>query len=113
MEAIIRLTIFLSVLALMVGWEVARPKRQPRYNRWQRWPANLGIVVIDTLVTRLLVPAGVVGAALWAQQQGVGLFNMLQVPAWLAVVASFMVLESTKWVEEKTWASRDRTDRSL
>ncbi|TDP40314.1 sterol desaturase/sphingolipid hydroxylase (fatty acid hydroxylase superfamily) [Idiomarina aquatica] len=93
MEAIIRLTIFLSVLALMVGWEVARPKRQPRYNRWQRWPANLGIVVIDTLVTRLLVPAGVVGAALWAQQQGVGLFNMLQVPAWLAVVASFILLD--------------------
>lgn len=93
MEAIIRLVIFLSVLALMVGWEMAAPKRQPRYNRWQRWPANLGIVVIDTLVVRLLVPAGVVGAALWAQQQGIGLFNTVAAPAWAAVIASFIVLD--------------------
>lgn len=93
MEAIIRLTIFLSVLALMVGWEVASPKRQPRYNRWQRWPANLGIVVVDTLLTRLLVPAGVVGSALWAQQQGVGLFNVVSAPLWVAVLVSFIALD--------------------
>lgn len=93
MEAIIRLTIFLLVLALMIAWEIAQPKRQPRYSRWQRWPANLGIVAIDTLVTRLLVPAGVVGAALWAQQQGWGLFNNLSLPLWLEVVLSFIALD--------------------
>lgn len=93
MEAIIRLTVFFLVLAVMLGWELATPKRQPRHTRWQRWPANLGIVAIDTLITRLLVPTGLVGAALWAQQQQLGLFNNVGLPLWLEVVISFVVLD--------------------
>jgi len=93
METIVRLTIFVAVLALMIGWELWRPKRQSRYTRWQRWPANLGIVAIDTLIARLAVPAGVVGAAVWAQQQGVGLFNVVSWPLWLEVVLSFLLFD--------------------
>jgi sterol desaturase/sphingolipid hydroxylase (fatty acid hydroxylase superfamily) len=93
MDAIVRLSIFFGVLLLMVGWEYMRPKRQSRYTRAQRWPANLGIVVIDTLLARLLVPAGVVGVAMYAGEQGWGLFNLLVWPAWLHIVISIIVLD--------------------
>ncbi|WP_404401899.1 sterol desaturase family protein [Idiomarina seosinensis] len=93
MEAVIRLSIFLGVLLLMMGWESWAPKRQPRYSRLQRWPANLGIVVADTLVVRLLVPAGVVGAALFAGQQGWGLFHQVSWPFWLEVLLSVVLLD--------------------
>jgi len=92
-ETTIRLSIFLGVLALMIGWEYYKPKRKPRYSRKQRWPANLGIVAIDTVAVRLLVPAGLIGAAFYAEQAGWGLFNNLDVPSWVAVVVSIIGLD--------------------
>lgn len=94
-ETLIRLSVFLGMFVLMAVWELYQPKRQSRYSRWQRWPANLGIVVLDSIVARLLVPAGVVGAALWAQQQGWGLFNAFDAYAhgWIAVVGSVLLLD--------------------
>ncbi|MGM0526618.1 MAG: sterol desaturase family protein [Pseudomonadota bacterium] len=77
----------------MIGWEYYKPKRKPRYIRKQRWPANLGIVVVDTIVARIVVPAGVVGAALFAEQTGLGLFNNLGAPGWLAILVSIVGLD--------------------
>lgn len=93
MELIARLGIFVGVLGLMAAWEFYAPKRQSRYGRAQRWPANLGIVAIDTILARLLVPTGVVGVAMYAGQQGWGLFNLLNWPAWLSVIISLVALD--------------------
>lgn len=93
MESIIRLTVFFGVLCAMVAWEYRQPKRQPRYRRAQRWPANIGIVVVDTLVARLLVPAGLVGVALYSQQHSWGLWHLMDVPGWLSVAVSVVLLD--------------------
>lgn len=55
-EPVIRLAFFLGILATMALWEALSPRRPLSVGRLRRWPNNLGLVVIDTLVVRLLFP---------------------------------------------------------
>lgn len=88
-----RLGCFVGVFLLMLLWEYKQPKRQARLPMRQRWPANLGIVAINTLALRLLIPAGAIGAALWAQEQNFGLLQRLEWPLWLTAAIGFLVLD--------------------
>ncbi len=76
-EPAIRLGCFLAVLLLMALWEWRRPRRSLTLSRLRRWPANLGMVIVDSLVLRWLLPVLAVGSALEAQNQGCGLFNQV------------------------------------
>ena len=91
-EPAIRLGCFLAILLLMALWEWQRPRRSLSLARSRRWPANLGMVIVDSLVLRLL-PVLAVGAALKAQDHGWGLFNQLETPFWFACVASLLLLD--------------------
>ncbi len=92
-EGAIRLSIFLGILVLMALWELAAPRRALRQSKWRRWGGNLGIVVVNTIVVRLLFPILAVGAAIWAQQKGWGLFNLIEWPYWLEVAAGAALLD--------------------
>ena len=92
-ELTIRLSAFLGIFTLMALWEVAAPRRQRLIPRLQRWSANLGIVVLYTLLLRLLFPAAAVGMAAFASTQGWGLFNYLAWPLWLELAAAVVLLD--------------------
>src|SRR5207237_10651951 len=79
--------------AALAGWEVVAPRRPQAIGRWARWPNNLGVVIIDTILLRLLFPAAAVGAALGGEEQGWGLLNNLPLPPWMAVIAAVIVLD--------------------
>ncbi|MCU0984513.1 MAG: sterol desaturase family protein [Acetobacteraceae bacterium] len=98
-EPLVRLGVFVSVLVLMAAWEVFSPRRAQAHGRVARWPSNLGIVVLDSLVVRVLFPAGAVGAALWAEAQGWGVLRGLGAPAWLAVPVSIVLLDLAIWAQ--------------
>lgn len=66
-ELIVRLGVFVSVFFLIGLWKVAAPCRKQAFGRWVCCPANLGIVVRDTLLLRRLLPTGAIGAGLLAQ----------------------------------------------
>ncbi len=89
----IRLGFFLGIFALMALWEVAAPRRPQAIGRWTRWPANLGIVVLNTVLLRVLLPAGAVGLALFGEARGWGLLNNVALPRWAVIVASVVVLD--------------------
>jgi sterol desaturase/sphingolipid hydroxylase (fatty acid hydroxylase superfamily) len=80
-------------------WEVAAPRRAPTLTRTLRWSANLGIVVLNTVLLRLLFPAAAVGMALFAQAQGWGVFNVVAAPYWLVVVACVVALDFFIWLQ--------------
>ena len=84
-EPIIRLAAFAGILAGMAAWEVLAPRRDLHASRLRRWPNNLAIVVLDTLLVRLAFPLTAVGLALLAETRGWGLFNAFAVPGWLAI----------------------------
>jgi sterol desaturase/sphingolipid hydroxylase (fatty acid hydroxylase superfamily) len=92
-EPVVRLGAFLGVFALMALWEALAPRRRQTVGRGTRWPNNLGIVVVDTIVVRVLFPTAAVGMALVAEQHGWGLFNLLPVPSWATVTAAVVVLD--------------------
>ncbi len=75
--SIIRLSVFLGIFAFMAILEALFPARNAVLNRKTRWVGNLSMVVLGALVSRVLLPATLVGVSLWAQQEGVGLFNLL------------------------------------
>jgi sterol desaturase/sphingolipid hydroxylase (fatty acid hydroxylase superfamily) len=92
-EATIRLAIFLGVLAAMALWEVAAPRRRLEIPRVIRWTNNLALVVVDTIILRLSFPILAVGLAVMAEDRGWGLFNNLDVPLWVAIVVSMLLLD--------------------
>jgi sterol desaturase/sphingolipid hydroxylase (fatty acid hydroxylase superfamily) len=92
-EAVIRLGIFTGILLVMILAEAAAPRRDQRYTRRQRWPHNLSMVVVDTLVVRLLFPITAVGAAVMANEQAWGLLNLANLPVWLSVLLGTIALD--------------------
>ena len=92
-EPVIRLGAFAGVFASMALWELLAPRRHQAIGRARRWPSNLGIVVLDTLLVRLVFPTAAVGIGLLAEARGWGLFHALDVPAWVAVVARVILLD--------------------
>jgi len=92
-EPHIRLGAFAAVFALMALWEMIEPRRRQAIGRTWRWPNNLGVVLANTLLLRLVFPTTAVGVALLAETQGWGLLNVLAVPAWAAVVGAVAVLD--------------------
>nr|WP_245198120.1 sterol desaturase family protein [Sphingomonas kaistensis] len=73
--------------------ELAAPRRRQAVGRALRWPANLGIVALDTLLVRLLFPIAAVGAAIFAEERGWGLFNLLALPAWAEITLAVIILD--------------------
>ncbi|TDJ36548.1 MAG: sterol desaturase family protein [Gammaproteobacteria bacterium] len=89
----IRLGCFLGVFAVIALWEVWWPRRQLGVSRWARWPDNLGIVVLNSALQRILIPTTLVGLALVAEQQGWGLLNLRPMPEWFVIVLAVMILD--------------------
>ncbi len=92
-EALIRLGLFGLALVLLAGFELVAPRREQSIARWQRWPSNLGLVVVDTLAVRIVFPTALVGWALLVEARGWGLFNTLSLPAAAEVGIAFVLLD--------------------
>lgn len=92
-EQPLRLGVFLSVLALMMLWELAAPCRRQEIPRLLRWGNNLALVVVDALLLRLSFPVLALGLATEAQAQGWGLLNLVALPGWLAVLVAILILD--------------------
>ena len=94
-EPLIRLSCFCGVLVLMTLWEVLTPRRPQSIRRLLRWPNNLGLVILNSFLLRLLFPLAGVGMAFLAQTKGWGLFNIVSAPAWLAIPSAVVLLDLT------------------
>jgi sterol desaturase/sphingolipid hydroxylase (fatty acid hydroxylase superfamily) len=92
-EPYVRLAVFGGVFVVLAAWELIGPRRTQAIGRGWRWPNNLGVVAVNTLLVRILFPTTVVGLALVAEARGFGLFNVVAPPAWLSVMASVVILD--------------------
>ena len=92
-ETAIRLGSFVVVFAAMAVWEIFAPRRTLSISKAPRWGSNLGLVILNSVMLRLLAPVGAVSAAYWAQGNGWGILPALDVPDGLAVVLSVVLLD--------------------
>ncbi|MEW6333485.1 MAG: sterol desaturase family protein [Thermodesulfobacteriota bacterium] len=92
-EVPIRLGFFFGSLLVMALWEVATPRRKLATAKGTRWLANLGLVAVDTLALRLLLPLQAVGTALYASDHGWGILNSVPLPEWLKITLGVLCLD--------------------
>ena len=102
-EPLWRLTAFVGVFSLIAAWEIVAPRRTVQHGKTYRWANNLGILVIDSLLLRLLFPAAAVGLPLLAQSRGWGILNQAAVAphatnGWV-VIACIVVLDLVVWAQ--------------
>ena len=92
-EAGIRLGFFFGMLVLMAIWEVLAPRRQLTVSKTSRWSSNLGLVLVNTLALRALLPVAAVGMAILAEERSWGLLNNVVLPRWVSVVLAVLILD--------------------
>jgi sterol desaturase/sphingolipid hydroxylase (fatty acid hydroxylase superfamily) len=92
-EILIRTAAFALVFAAMALWEIAAPRRILAAGRMPRWPSNLGILIVDALAVRILIPTAAVGAALFAAGRGWGLLHLAGLRLSIAALVGFLVLD--------------------
>ncbi|MDP3830683.1 MAG: hypothetical protein Q8Q47_05410, partial [Ignavibacteriaceae bacterium] len=69
-EPAIRMGFFVGVFALVALWELVAPQRRLTVSKALRWSSNLGLVVLNTVVLRLMFPLAAVGMAAFSAANG-------------------------------------------
>lgn len=77
----------------MALWEILSPRRKLTVTKSPRWMSNLGLVALNTIAMRLLVPITAVAAAMFAESRGWGLFYLVDWPFWLELVLAILVFD--------------------
>ncbi|MCW9035987.1 MAG: sterol desaturase family protein [Alphaproteobacteria bacterium] len=98
-ETTIRLSAFLGIFTIMAIWEVIAPCRTLQVSKMGRWFNNLGIVVLNSLLLRVLFPIAAVGVATIGEMSGWGLFNWLEWPVVLEVIVAVILLDFAIYIQ--------------
>jgi sterol desaturase/sphingolipid hydroxylase (fatty acid hydroxylase superfamily) len=98
-ELFIRFGFFFGILVIMALWEQVAPRRLLITSKRMRWISNLGLVLTDSILVRLVFPTALVGAALLSQQKGWGLLNLFELPCLLDLCFGVLILDFTIYLQ--------------
>ena len=92
-ERTIRLSIFLGVFAVMAAWEALAPRRARSFGRLQRWPSNIVLVALNTVILRIAFPVAAIEFAASIHGAGLGLMGLFGLPGWIEFLIAVVVLD--------------------
>ena len=92
-EPVIRLGVFFFIFLAMALWEVLAPRRTQAFGRRARWPHNIGLLLLDAALLRIVAPGAAIAVALAGEAHGWGLVNAVGLPAWAAVALAVVLLD--------------------
>ena len=92
-EPTVRLTAFFGIFVGMALLEAQFPKRERSVSRLVRWPSNIGIVFLNTIILRIIFPTAAVGVALYVEEKQWGILQIVELPAWLTIVLAIVALD--------------------
>ena len=104
-ETIIRLSFFFGIFILVGVWELIVPRRQLNFSKPVRWYSNIGIVFFNSLVLKLIFPIMATGLAFFAMGKGWGLFNNIELPFFIRVVTSMLLLDGAIYIQHAMFHS--------
>lgn len=92
-----RISIFIFMLVALAIWELISPRRLKQKSTLNQFNSrrlnNIIIVIVDTVLVRLLLPLLPVGMAIYAAENSMGLFNIINLPIWLVFILSLLILD--------------------
>ena len=59
------------------------------------------MAVLDSILGRIVAPTGAVGFALFAEERGWGLFNMVALPVWLELLLALFLLDLAIYLQHR------------
>lgn len=86
----LQVALFFSLFILLAVAERLIPRRPGDLERRGRWPANIGLTVLNLIVLGAL-PVSFIAAAHWAQTQGWGVLHLVVLPVSLAVFINLLL----------------------
>ena len=96
-DALLRIyALFIGSLVLL--WESGFPAVAQVESIKFRWPRNILLFVFDILLSRIVMPISTLGLAIVASKQGWGIFNQIEVSAWLEVLLGIFALDVTAYI---------------
>jgi len=98
-EPTIRLSFFLGIFITVAIWEFAAPRRALTVSKPLRWANNLGLVVLNTVLLRLVFPLAAVGMAAFCVKNGWGVLNHFQVPFAVAAPVAVIAMDFVIWLQ--------------
>ena len=98
-----RLGFFFFAIIIVALFELIAPRRKAISRH--RWISHFSLVVVATVCTRLIVPAGAVGAGIYAAENHSGLLYFFEVPLFLKVLAGYIFLEIIIYFQHRLFHS--------
>ena len=92
-ESTVRLGAFFGILVGMALLEAQFPRRERSVSRLVRWPNNIGIVFLNTIILRIIFPTAAVGVALFVEEQRWGILQVVELPLWLTIILVVVALD--------------------
>ncbi len=86
----LQVALFFGLFLLFAVVERLIPRRPGDLVRRGRWPANIGLTVLNLIVLGAL-PVSFIAAAQWAQTQGWGVLHLVALPVSLAVLVNLLL----------------------
>ncbi len=95
MDMSYRLGAFLGMFFIIALWEFLSPRRDEDQQRSRRWPVNLGLVTLNSILVRFTVGGLIYQSALLAQQNHIGLLNWAGSGSGWNLVMTLIMLDLT------------------
>ncbi|MFQ5465060.1 MAG: sterol desaturase family protein [Thermodesulfobacteriota bacterium] len=99
MEAIVRLTAFLSLFVVPALLETVAPRRKLSASKPRRWLTNLSLTGLNIVLVRVLFGAVLIRTAVSVRENGSGLLNYIELPYWLEFSAAILFLDFMIYVQ--------------
>lgn len=94
-------TLFAGFLILILLLEIFVARRPPRGGATVRWFTNFGLTAINLGLGQLGVLFLGIAAAEFAEQRGLGLFNLLSAPGPVVIIAGVLLLDFVLYVQHR------------
>jgi len=100
-EPVIRLSLFTATVIVLVISERARGRRTPR-PRPTRW-TNVGLLVTNTVLLRIVSTSSLIGISLMAQTAGWGVLSLIQLPSAIEIALAFVALDLVMYLQHRLY----------
>ena len=98
-QSLLRLGTFFLLLGLFLLLEQQWPRRVRVSTSVNRWYSNFGLLFLNIIAVRLLVPLATFEAALIAADNNWGIFNLLGLPVIVNLIASIVVFDLLIYIQ--------------